>query len=204
MKTASKIIKKLSPLKVALCKLPPIKDGFFDRSKNNENLEKHYEHAETELSGVFDIGVVFFWTLYWKRKISAMMEYTHQSVMVYLNLSEIFKSSTCILGLRCQKLRWNRELSTEILEKTLMTMMASIFLVSIQKKHFYLQLIISLADGLLKYRTMQLFLLFLIFFIFSLLMRRDSHTELLTSNIPTNLMFVIFLKQLIHIFLYSS
>ena len=29
METASEIIKKLSPLKVALCKIPPVKDGFF-------------------------------------------------------------------------------------------------------------------------------------------------------------------------------
>ena len=33
-----------------------------------------------------------------------MMEYTHQSVMVYLNLSEIFGTSTCILGLFPDKL----------------------------------------------------------------------------------------------------
>ena len=62
METASEIIKKLSPLKVRLCKIPPVKDGFFGRSKNNENLDKYDEALEnvaTELSGVFDIDVVF-------------------------------------------------------------------------------------------------------------------------------------------------
>ena len=39
METASEIIQKLSPLKVALCKIPPVKDGFFGRSKNNENRQ---------------------------------------------------------------------------------------------------------------------------------------------------------------------
>ena len=37
------------------------------------------------------------------------------------------------------------------------------------------QLIINLADGLLKYRTMRLFLIFLIF---SILMGRENHTEI--------------------------
>ena len=63
METASEIIKKLSPLKVALCKIPPVKDGFFGRSKNNEKIDKYNEALEnvaTELSGVFDIDVVFF------------------------------------------------------------------------------------------------------------------------------------------------
>ena len=62
METASEIIKKLSPLKVALCKIPPVKDGFFGRSKNNENIDKYNEALEnvaTELSGVFDIDLVF-------------------------------------------------------------------------------------------------------------------------------------------------
>ena len=54
-------------------------------------------------------------------------------------------------------------------------MITTIFLVSIQNKHFYLQLIINLADGLLKYRTMRLFLIFLIF---SILMGRENHTEI--------------------------
>ena len=49
------------------------------------------------------------------------------------------------------------------------------FLVSFQNKHFYLQLIIKLADGLLKYRTMQLFLIFLNF---SILMGREDHIEI--------------------------
>ena len=39
MESASEIIKKLSPLKIALCKIPPVKDGFFGRSKNNENRQ---------------------------------------------------------------------------------------------------------------------------------------------------------------------
>ena len=62
MKTALEIIKKLSPLKVALCKIPPVKYGFFTRSKNNENIDKYNETLEnvaSELSGVFDIDVVF-------------------------------------------------------------------------------------------------------------------------------------------------
>ena len=77
---------------------------------------------------------LIFWTLYWKRKIYVMMEYTQQSVMVYLNLSEIFGISTCILGLRCQKLRWNRELSTETLEKILITMIVIINTTLLQKR----------------------------------------------------------------------
>ena len=61
MKSASKIIKKLSPLPVALCKIPPVKDGFFARSKQKKT-DKHNDALEkvaTELSGVFDI-VIFF------------------------------------------------------------------------------------------------------------------------------------------------
>ena len=57
----------------------------------------------------------------------------------------------------------------------LITMITTIFLVSIQNKHFYLQLIINLADGLLKYRKMRLFLIFLIF---SILVGRENHTEI--------------------------
>ena len=62
MGTASEIIKKLSPLKVALSKIPPVKDSFFGRSKNNEKIDKYNEALEnvaTELSGVFDIDVAF-------------------------------------------------------------------------------------------------------------------------------------------------
>ena len=46
---------------------------------------------------------------------------------------------------------------------------------SIQSKHFYLQFIINYADGLLKYRTMRPFLIFLIF---SILIGRENHTEI--------------------------
>ena len=63
METASKIVKRLSPLKDALCKIPPVEDGFIGRSKNNENIDKYNEALEnvaTDLSGVFDIDVVFF------------------------------------------------------------------------------------------------------------------------------------------------
>ena len=62
METASEIINKFLPLEVALCKIPPAKEGFFGRSKNNENIDKNNEALEnvaTELSGVFDIDVVF-------------------------------------------------------------------------------------------------------------------------------------------------
>ena len=55
-------------------------------------------------------------------------------------------------------------------------MIRTIFLVSIQNKHFYLQLIINLADGLLKYRTMRLFLIFLNF---SILPRTSFFLKLL-------------------------
>ena len=54
-------------------------------------------------------------------------------------------------------------------------MITTIFLVSIQNKRFNLQLIINLADGLLKYRTMRLFL---IFCVFSILKGRKNHTEI--------------------------
>ena len=54
-------------------------------------------------------------------------------------------------------------------------MITTIFLVSIQNKHFSLQLIINLADGFSKYRTMRLFLIFLIF---RILMGRESNTEI--------------------------
>ena len=63
METASEIIKKISPLTVALYKIPLVKDGFFARSKNNENIEKDNEalkNLATEFSGVFDIEVVFY------------------------------------------------------------------------------------------------------------------------------------------------
>ena len=56
------IINKLSPLKVAFCQIPPVKDGLCGRSKNNENIDKYNEALEnvaTELSDVFDIDVVF-------------------------------------------------------------------------------------------------------------------------------------------------
>ena len=62
MEFASEIIKKLSSLKVALCKNPRVKDGFFGRNKNNENIYKHKEALENlamELNGVFDKDVVF-------------------------------------------------------------------------------------------------------------------------------------------------
>ena len=62
MESASEIVKKLSPLKVALCKIPPVED-FFGRSKNNENMDNYIEALEivaTELSGAFDIDVAFF------------------------------------------------------------------------------------------------------------------------------------------------
>ena len=62
-----------------------------------------------------------------------------------------------------------------------------------------------MADFLLKYRTMRLFLILLIF---SILMRRENHIEIdkrtfekYYSNQP-NVCF--FLKQMIHIFLFSS
>ena len=61
--TASEIIKKQSSLKVALCKIPLVKDGFFGCTKNNENIDKFNETLEnvaTELSGDFEIDVVFF------------------------------------------------------------------------------------------------------------------------------------------------
>ena len=54
-------------------------------------------------------------------------------------------------------------------------MIPTIFLVSIQNKHFYLQLIINLADSLLKNRTVRLFLIFLVF---SMLKGRENHTEI--------------------------
>ena len=110
-----------------------------------------------------------------------MMEKTHQSVMVYLNLSEIFGTSTFILGLRCQKLKKNKELSTETLEKILITMITTIFLVFIQNKHFYLQLIIKLADGLLKYRTMRLFLIFL----FSVYLRENITLKFISAHLKS-------------------
>ena len=62
METASEIIKKLSPLKVALCKIPPVKDGFFGRSKNYENIHKYNEALEnvaTELSGDLILPLFF-------------------------------------------------------------------------------------------------------------------------------------------------
>ena len=62
MANASEIIKKLSPLKVELCKIPPVKDSFFGRSKNKESIVKYNEALEkvaTELSCVFEIDVVF-------------------------------------------------------------------------------------------------------------------------------------------------
>ena len=46
MESASKIIKKLSPLKNELCEIQPVKDGFFGRSKNNENIDKYNEAIE--------------------------------------------------------------------------------------------------------------------------------------------------------------
>ena len=63
METASEIIKKLSPLKVALGKIPPVKDGFFGCSKNYKNIGNYNEALEnfaTDFSGVFDIDVAFF------------------------------------------------------------------------------------------------------------------------------------------------
>ena len=59
--------------------------------------------------------------------------------------------------------------------KILITLIATVFLVCIQNKHFYLQLIIFLASGLVKYRTMRLFLIFLVF---SILMGRENQTEI--------------------------
>ena len=63
MENVSEIIKKLSQLKVALGKIPPVKDGFFGRRKINEKIDNYNEALEnvaTELSGVFDFDVVFF------------------------------------------------------------------------------------------------------------------------------------------------
>ena len=106
METASEIIQKPSSLKVALCKIPPVKDGFLVHSKNNDNMNKYNEALEnvaTELNGVFDIDLVFL--IYCKRKMSAMMEYTHQSAKIYLKLSERLGISMWVNFLRCQKLK---------------------------------------------------------------------------------------------------
>ena len=108
MECASEIIKKLSPLKVSLCKIPSVKDGFFGRSKNNKSIDKYNEALEkvaTELSGVLEIDVVFLNYILETKDKAMMMEYIHHSVMVYLNLSEMFQISTFILGLRCRKLK---------------------------------------------------------------------------------------------------
>ena len=62
MESAASIIRKLSPLKVAICKLPPVKDGFFGRSKNNASIDIFNDEIETmvvELSGMFNIDVSY-------------------------------------------------------------------------------------------------------------------------------------------------
>ena len=62
MEPVSEIIKKFSPLNVALCKIQPVKDVFFGCSKINGNIDKYKEALEnlaTELSGVLAIDIVF-------------------------------------------------------------------------------------------------------------------------------------------------
>ena len=181
MESASEMIKKLSPLKVAHCKIPPVKDVFLVAAKitKTDEYNEALENVATELSGVSDNDVVFLNNMLETKDISndkVPPSVSHGIPKLVRNVRNFYV-----------------ELLTETLEKILLTIITTIFLVSIQNKHFYLQLIINLADGLLKYRTMRLFLIFLIFSIF---MGRENRTEIhrrtFEKKYSNKLMFVIF------------
>ena len=64
-----KLWKKLAPLEDALCKNPPVNDGFLGCSKNTENMDEYNEmlkNLATDSSGISDTDFVFFWNVYWK------------------------------------------------------------------------------------------------------------------------------------------
>ena len=128
METASEIIKKLSPLKVALCKIPPDKDGFFGRSKINENVNKYNEALEnvaTELSGAFDNDVVFSNNILETKDIS--IDGIHPSVSH--GIPKLVRNNWNFyvhLGLTVSETEI-KELSTETLEKILISMITTVF-----------------------------------------------------------------------------
>ena len=208
METASEIIKKLSPLKVALYKIPLVKDGFFNRSKNNENIEKYNEALKIlqRSTVAFLILRLFFINIILETK-NISNDGVHPSISLGMpKLVRNIRNFYVHLGLTVSE----TEIKPRIINRNFGKNFDhydnnNFFFASIQNNHFYLQLIINLDDELLNYRTMRLFLMFLIF---SILMGRENHTEIqmrtfekFYSNKPN---VCYFLKQLVHIFLFSS
>ena len=149
---------------------------FFVRRKNNENIDKYNEVLEkvaTKLSGVFDNNVVFLNNILETKDISNDGVHPSVSHGIHKVVRNIWNFYVHL---------WLTLSETEIKPRIIKRNFGKIFdhydnnnfLVYIQNKHIYLQLIINLADGLLKYRKM---LLFLTFFIFSILMGRRNHSE---------------------------
>ena len=62
---------------------------FAAKKENRDKYNEALENVATMLSGVFEIDVVFR-IIYWKQKISDMMDCAHQPIMVYINLSKMF------------------------------------------------------------------------------------------------------------------
>ena len=190
---------------------------FFGRSKNNKNIDIFYEALEnvaTELSGVFEIDIVFLNNILETKDISN--DGVHPSVShVIRKLFRNIRNFYVHLGLMVSKTEIPPRIINRNFGKNFGHYDNNNVFVSIQNKHFYLQLFINLADGLLKYRTLRLFLIFLMF---SILIGRGNHSEIhkrtfekYYSNKPNvcyffktvdSYVFVFFLKLLVFVHLY--
>ena len=109
MEIASEILKKLSRLKVALCEIPPVKDSFLFAAKTTKNIEKYNEALEnvaTELSGLFDIDVVFLNNILEKKDKDISNDGLHPSVSHGIpKFVRNIRNFYVHLDLRCPKLK---------------------------------------------------------------------------------------------------
>ena len=112
----------------------------FGRRKNNENIDKYNEALEnvaTELSGVFEIDVVFFNILEMKdiSNDGVHPSVSHGIPKIVRNVRNFY----VFLGLTVSETEKKPRIINRNFGKKLITMITTIFLVSIQNKHFYLQ-----------------------------------------------------------------
>ena len=148
--------------KIAICKNLQDKDGFYGDSKNNKNLDNYnaaLENVATELSGVFDIDVVFLINILEAKDISKNGLHTTVSRGMSKHVRK-FRNFNVHHVLTVSKTEITQGIINQNFGKNFYHYDNNIFLISIQNKKFYLKIIINSADGLFKYRTMRLFLIF--------------------------------------------